>query len=37
VEITDPADPAPYWLISTRNPDELVRALAELTESPAAG
>jgi hypothetical protein len=37
VEITDPADPAPYWLISTRHPDELVRALAELTESPAAG
>jgi hypothetical protein len=31
VEITDPADPAPYWLVSTRHPDELavaVRALA---------
>jgi Protein of unknown function (DUF3093) len=37
VEITDPADPAPYWLISTRRPDELARALAELTESTAAG
>ena len=37
VEITDPADPAPYWLISTRHPDALVRALAELTESTAAG
>jgi hypothetical protein len=37
VEITDPADPAPYWLISTRHPDELARALAELTESPTAG
>jgi hypothetical protein len=37
VEITDPADPAPYWLISTRHPDELARALTELTESPAAG
>ena len=23
VEITDPADPAPYWLLSTRRPDEL--------------
>ena len=23
VEITDPADPAPYWLVSTRHPDEL--------------
>jgi hypothetical protein len=37
VEITDPADPAPYWLISTRRPDELARALTELTESTAAG
>ena len=37
VEITDPADPAPYWLISTRHPDELARALTELTESTAAG
>ena len=37
VEITDPADPAPYWLISTRHPDDLARALAELTESSAAG
>lgn len=31
VEITDPADPAPYWLVSTRHPDELVRALGALT------
>lgn len=37
VEIIDPADPAPYWLISTRHPDQLARALAELTESTAAG
>ena len=37
VEITDPADPAPYWLISTRHPDELARVLTELTESSAAG
>ncbi len=28
VENTDPEDPAPYWVISTRHPDELVRALA---------
>ncbi|OJX64939.1 MAG: hypothetical protein BGO95_01105 [Micrococcales bacterium 73-13] len=27
VENTDPADPAPYWVVSTRHPDELVRAL----------
>ena len=34
VEITDPADPAPYWLVSTRHPDELARALVAL--SPAS-
>lgn len=27
VEITDPADPAPYWLVSTRRPDRLAAAL----------
>ena len=27
VEITDPADPAPYWLLSSRRPDELSAAL----------
>lgn len=27
VRVTDPADPAPYWLVSTRRPRELVRAL----------
>ena len=31
VEITDPADPAPYWLVSTRHPDELAQALTALT------
>ncbi len=31
VAITDPADPAPYWLISTRRPDDLAAALAVLT------
>lgn len=29
VEITDPADPAPYWLVSTRRPRQLAAALAE--------
>lgn len=33
VEIIDPADPAPYWLISTRRPDELVAALGATTLS----
>ena len=31
VEITDPADPAPYWLVSSRRPDELAGALHRLT------
>lgn len=28
VEVTDPADPHPYWLVSTRHPDRLLAALA---------
>lgn len=31
VEITDPADPAPYWLVSTRHPDRLAGVLTVLT------
>ena len=27
IEITDPSDPTPYWLTSTRRPEELVAAL----------
>lgn len=27
VEVTDPTDPTPYWLLSTRRPDELAAAL----------
>jgi hypothetical protein len=27
VEITDPADPTPYWLVSSRRPDALATAL----------
>lgn len=27
VPVHDPADPAPYWLVSTRRPDRLVTAL----------
>ncbi|GAA1770650.1 DUF3093 domain-containing protein [Nocardioides hankookensis] len=33
VEITDPADPAPYWLVATRRPEELAGALAAMTHS----
>lgn len=28
VAVTDPADPVPYWLVSTRRPGELVAALS---------
>jgi hypothetical protein len=37
VEVTDPADPAPYWLISTRHPEKLVGAVLALTgrDTPA--
>lgn len=27
IDVVDPQDPTPYWLVSTRRPDELVRAL----------
>jgi hypothetical protein len=37
VQITDPADPTPYWLVSTRRPEELARAVTALTEHSASG
>jgi hypothetical protein len=41
VEIIDPADPAPYWLVSTRHPERLAEALGGLrtrpNETPPAG
>lgn len=30
VEVADPADPTPYWYVSTRRPEELAAALAEV-------
>ncbi|WP_182047545.1 DUF3093 family protein, partial [Curtobacterium sp. ME26] len=27
VEVADPADPTPYWLVSARNPQAVVDAL----------
>ena len=30
VEITDPADPTPYWLVSSRHPEDLAGALSVL-------
>lgn len=29
IEVTDPDDPAPYWLVSTRRPEELAAAIAD--------
>ena len=37
VEITDPADPAPYWLVSTRHADALVRGLGQESGDREAG
>lgn len=34
VEIIDPADPTPYWLVSTRHPEELAQALTALVQAP---
>jgi hypothetical protein len=28
VDVVDPQDPTPYWIVSTRRPDDLVRALS---------
>jgi hypothetical protein len=35
VHITDPDDPAPYWVVSTRHPEELVAALDKARSSSA--
>jgi hypothetical protein len=32
IEIDDEADPTPYWLVSTRNPEELAAALSSVVE-----
>lgn len=34
VEITDPADPAPYWLVSSRHPRALAGALDAARSDP---
>ena len=31
VELNDPNDPTPYWLISSRNPDVVAKRFADLT------
>jgi hypothetical protein len=38
VRLDDPDDPTPYWIVSSRHPDALVRALTEtVPRSPADG
>ena len=37
VEILDPADPTPYWLLSTRRPGALAAALSAQVPAPAPG
>lgn len=36
IEVTDPADPTPYWVVSTRNPDALVAAIVGARSSNSA-
>ena len=36
VEIVDPADPAPYWLVCSRHPDELALAVKGLARRSQA-
>ena len=37
VDLRDPADPTPYWLVSTRRPEELANALTDAAGRLAAG
>lgn len=34
VPVSDPDDPAPYWLVATRHPDRLAHALTETAHHP---
>jgi uncharacterized membrane protein (Fun14 family) len=36
VDVDDPADPAPYWYVSTRHPDPLATAVAGLRDARRA-
>ena len=37
VEVADPQDPTPYWLVSSRQPNRLAAALEGARGEPAAG
>ena len=36
MEVTDPEDPHPYWLISSRKPEQLAGALVKIRPTPKA-
>lgn len=35
IEVIDPADPTPYWVVATRRPAELANVLSALASGPA--
>ena len=37
VDVVDPADPTPYWLLATRHPDRLAAALAAARAGHSSG
>jgi hypothetical protein len=37
VGVSDPADPTPYWLVSSRHPDRLAAALNASVPGPSSG
>ena len=37
LEVDDPADDTPYWLVSSRRPEELLRSIAEVRRSRDSG
>ncbi len=37
LEVTDPQDPHPYWLVSTRRPDRLADALGRARDAARSG
>lgn len=36
IDLADPSDPTPYWLLSSRRPDELARAVMRTGTLPAS-
>ena len=36
IEVADPTDPTPYWLVSTRHPDAIISAIRTAQEAAAS-